>query len=286
MRRWFPIAASVLAIAAFLAREPITAQQTGEQCGAVTIRCPLVDSNGVGPGCPTPTDGGRFQRNRVNPVDGVVRNHNGVDYPAATGTPVRAAADGVVEISRENSTDGRLGQHMIIRHQDGSATMYAHLSNRAIAAGQPVTAGETIIGLAGSTGQSTGPHLHLEYAPSGAVYANPNRIDPHACIGRNVSGSITIRDNGNIADDAFQVSVDGREVGRTQIGQPNSIAVNNLLPGQHRLTITVLIAPDNQGTYEVSLSNGWTFVGGGTARSAFPPQGASDSYDFIVPAAP
>lgn len=84
--------------------------------------------------------------------------HGGVDIPANYGTPIKAAKSGVVIISTYGSS---YGNYIVIAHSDGSRTMYAHQSSRAVSAGQTVSQGQTI-GYVGSTGSSTGNHLHFE----------------------------------------------------------------------------------------------------------------------------
>jgi murein DD-endopeptidase MepM/ murein hydrolase activator NlpD len=90
--------------------------------------------------------------------------HTGVDIGVATGTPVGAAAGGVVVLAGTNVVDGRLvgyGTYVVIAHGGGLYTLYAHLSQLSVVAGERVRAGQAI-GLSGSTGNSTGPHLHFE----------------------------------------------------------------------------------------------------------------------------
>ena len=86
------------------------------------------------------------------------RRHMGVDLPLKTGTPVVAAFSGKVRMSKYYKGFGNL---VIIRHESGLETFYAHLSKRLVTPGEWVTAGQTI-GLGGSTGRSTGAHLHFE----------------------------------------------------------------------------------------------------------------------------
>lgn len=86
------------------------------------------------------------------------RTHTGVDLPYPTGTPVYAAFDGCVRASMYYKGYGNI---VIIRHENGLETYYAHLSRRDVDAGQWVHSGD-VIGLGGSTGHSTGPHLHFE----------------------------------------------------------------------------------------------------------------------------
>src|SRR5690606_35197730 len=86
------------------------------------------------------------------------RFHAGIDLPAAPRTPVRAARDGVVVRA---GWWGTYGYAVAVDHQDGSETRYAHLSAFSVAAGETVRQGD-VIGAVGSTGASTGPHLHFE----------------------------------------------------------------------------------------------------------------------------
>jgi len=86
------------------------------------------------------------------------RRHQGVDLPLAKGTPVYAAFSGKVRMSKYYAAYGNL---IIIRHENGLETFYAHLSERQVEVGDWVEAGQQI-GLGGSTGRSTGPHLHFE----------------------------------------------------------------------------------------------------------------------------
>ena len=94
------------------------------------------------------------------------RRHQGVDLPYAKGTPVPAAFDGKVRIS---AYIGGYGNLVVIRHANGLETFYGHLSERKVSSGDWVSAGD-IIGLGGSTGRSTGPHLHFETRYKGAAF--------------------------------------------------------------------------------------------------------------------
>jgi murein DD-endopeptidase MepM/ murein hydrolase activator NlpD len=102
---------------------------------------------------------------RFHPVLKIYRRHEGIDYAAATGTPVRAAANGtIVRAGRA----GGYGNLVEIRHRNGITTRYAHLSwiNPAYRPGRSVIQGE-LIGKVGSTGTATGPHLHYEFRVNG-----------------------------------------------------------------------------------------------------------------------
>ncbi len=85
-------------------------------------------------------------------------HHTGLDFVVKTGTDVHAAASGVVV---KAGNEGAYGNAVTIKHADGMKTMYAHLNKIKVKVGQEVTVGQTI-GKSGSTGNSTGPHLHFE----------------------------------------------------------------------------------------------------------------------------
>lgn len=94
--------------------------------------------------------------------------HTGQDFAAPTGTPVRAVGAGVIVSA---GYDGAYGRRIVIRHNDGTETWYCHMSSFVRTSGT-VSAG-TVIGRVGSTGNVTGPHLHLEVRPGGGDPVNP-----------------------------------------------------------------------------------------------------------------
>ena len=109
--------------------------------------------------------------NRVNPVTGKPDFHTGTDIAMPEGTPILAAADGTVEIA--NGTDSwgdSYGYYVKLDHGSGFETLYAHCSSICVTAGQEVSQGE-VIGYVGTTGNSTGNHLHFE------VRKNGQRVD-------------------------------------------------------------------------------------------------------------
>ncbi|WBB58962.1 transglycosylase family protein [Streptomyces sp. WMMC500] len=91
--------------------------------------------------------------------------HTGVDFSAGTGTPVKAVSSGTVVKAGNGADGGAYGIAVVIQHDDGHYSQYAHLSSASVSVGQTVGAGEQI-GLVGSTGNSTGPHLHFEVRTS------------------------------------------------------------------------------------------------------------------------
>jgi murein DD-endopeptidase MepM/ murein hydrolase activator NlpD len=90
-----------------------------------------------------------------------IHGYNAVDLAGSPGSPIRAAAAGEVIVSKSGGWNGGYGNYIVIRHADGTQTLYAHLSANYVGVGGYVSAGETIGGM-GNTGRSTGPHLHFE----------------------------------------------------------------------------------------------------------------------------
>ena len=111
--------------------------------------------------------------NRVDPITGKHKGHGGMDLAVPTGTPIRAALGGTVTVSKYNT--GGYGYYVMIDHGNGLATLYGHCSKLLAKVGQTVEAGD-IIALSGSTGRSTGPHLHFE------ARVNGERTNPRAYL--------------------------------------------------------------------------------------------------------
>ena len=111
--------------------------------------------------------------NRSDPITGKRKGHTGMDLAVPTGPPIRAALPGTVTVSKYNA--GGYGYYVIIDHGNGLTTLYGHCSKLLAKVGQTVEAGD-IIALSGSTGRSTGPHLHFE------VRINGERTNPRAYL--------------------------------------------------------------------------------------------------------
>ena len=100
---------------------------------------------------------------RVHPIFGTTKYHAGVDIAANSGATIGAAQSGTVGIAEYSSS---YGYYVVVYHADGNSTLYAHMSSMAVSVGQSVSRGETL-GYVGSTGWSTGPHLHFEVRVGG-----------------------------------------------------------------------------------------------------------------------
>ena len=136
-----------------IASEPITVP-----IHATSMRWPVV---------PTARISSRFG-DRTHPITGVKQHHNGVDIAVPRGTAVAAAGKGEVVATGE---DGVAGRYVIINHGEDVITSYSHGEKILVQAGDKVEAGETIM-LSGSSGRSTGPHLHF------SLRLNGNSVDP------------------------------------------------------------------------------------------------------------
>ncbi len=109
----------------------------------------------------------------TDPINGSHRLHEGIDLPAKTGTPVLSLRPGKVA---QVSSGGGYGLQVVVEHPGGWSTRYAHLSRTAVVEGQAIGGGQAL-GAVGSTGRSTGPHLHFE------ISRNGEKVDPTTSFG-------------------------------------------------------------------------------------------------------
>ena len=114
---------------------------------------------------------------RIDPFNGNKAFHEGLDFTANSGTPIRAAADGIVSASEHTHDYGNIVK---IDHGSGLETRYAHASKLLVKVGERVVKGQSVA-LVGSTGRSTGPHLHYE------IRLNGNALDPRQYLQSNAS---------------------------------------------------------------------------------------------------
>jgi murein DD-endopeptidase MepM/ murein hydrolase activator NlpD len=128
---------------------------TSIPASAPTPAVPVAHERAAPPALPRLSSGFGY---RSDPLHGIHRMHKGIDIPGPLGAPVQASADGIV---RSAGAAGSYGNMIEIDHGGGLTTRYAHLSRLLVATGMPVERGQTIA-LIGSTGRSTGNHLHFE----------------------------------------------------------------------------------------------------------------------------
>lgn len=160
----------------------------------------------------TPINGARLSSGfgrRKHPVLGYTKMHKGVDFAAPRGTPIFAAGDGTIERMGPWSS---FGNYVRIRHNSSIKTAYAHMKSfaKGLRAGSRVKQGQ-IIGYVGTTGRSTGPHLHYEVQKNG-VQVNPNSIDLPQ--GETLKGKELARfkEQARIVDSEFKNTLNGRAV--------------------------------------------------------------------------
>lgn len=156
---------------------PLSGIATATTCQAASIGSPVPAGTAV----TSPYD-----LSRVNPLPPpTIQPHWGTDFGVNSGISITAASDGAIEqINTQVDAHGNptgYGLYLILRHRDGSATLYAHLRQTLSPVHQRVIRGDPIA-LSDNSGSSTGPHLHLEYVPNGAIVQSKGRIDPYPCI--------------------------------------------------------------------------------------------------------
>ncbi|MBZ5500364.1 MAG: M23 family metallopeptidase [Acidobacteriia bacterium] len=113
---------------------------------------------------------------RVDPLSGEIHFHSGLDISASPGIPIRATADGVVGHSGWSQNSGFV---VVLEHGCGYSTIYAHNKRNAVKVGQRIKTGD-VVGYVGSTGKSTGPHVHYE------VWKNGKNVNPQEYLGRRI----------------------------------------------------------------------------------------------------
>lgn len=254
-------------------RAKALASTSMDECKGLSLESPLEGgtvSSGFGP--------------RPAPTPGASTMHRGIDYAVPVGTDVRAAAQGIVRIKINNGGLGvGYGYYIVIEHINGGKTLYGHLQNGSatVSNGTLVQAG-TVIAKSGNTGTSSGPHLHFEYAPGGVLFQEDGRIDPTPCIGSVTNASLSISDNGNIADDAFSILLDGRPICSTAIGAANNCPIGLLRIGNYVLTLKVDVAPDDVGTYLIQSNASNMTIDGQPTASGSLPQGSQQNFNLQV----
>ena len=144
--------------------------------GGAASSAPVGDAKSVGGGFVSPVDNYRISSRfgpRKAPTAGASTYHKGIDLAAPLNTPVRAAKAGRVTVSKDQATG--YGKWIEIQHADGTKTRYGHLNSRDVQVGSQVEAGQ-VIGKMGSTGTSTGSHLHFEVLDKSGRQINPEQV--------------------------------------------------------------------------------------------------------------
>lgn len=161
---------------------------------------------------------------RVNPVTGVYKLHDGIDLAAAAGTPIHAVKAGKVLSA---GPAGGYGNYTIIQHGDGTRSGYAHQSKLNVSAGQMVSAGQ-VIGLVGTTGNSTGNHLHFQMSKPGGAWENPRDFIPG------------LRKGGFTLNDGYAMLHKNETVLTADLSEKLNAGLNNLANGDtNKYTISV-----------------------------------------------
>ena len=158
---------------------------------------------------------------RRHPILGYNRMHQGIDFGAGSGTPVFAAGDGVVQHAGRK---GGYGNQIQIKHNGQWATSYSHLRGFAVRSGQHVRQGQ-IVGYVGSTGRSTGPHLHYEILLKGA------RINP---VGAKVPQGTILGGRELAAFKAQKARIDGILLAKAEQAETTKLAQSTTMGGQLR----------------------------------------------------
>ncbi|MEU0371093.1 LysM peptidoglycan-binding domain-containing M23 family metallopeptidase [Streptomyces sp. NPDC006283] len=145
------------------------------QAEAPAKEAPAKEASAPASGFSAPVDAGVTTQYRASGAMWSSGYHTGVDFAASSGTPVKAVGAGTVVSA---GWSGAYGNEVVIQHTDGTYSQYAHLSSLGVSSGQSVSGGQQI-GLSGSTGNSSGPHLHFEIR-TGPSYGSD--IDPLAYL--------------------------------------------------------------------------------------------------------
>ena len=193
---------------------------------------------------------------RVHPVSGQYKQHDGVDIKANQGEPVLSAADGEVVKVAKSSTG--YGNHVIVEHADGTQTLYAHLYSYGVKEGDVVTQGQQI-GEVGSTGTSTGNHLHFEVRKDGVA------VDPQTVF--------DLTGEGIRADGEYTPIVSG---GGSSGGGGSTKKSSPTPSGSNRVaTVSTNRSSNSGGSYNTGNSGGAKSIQLPAVSSATPPAGRS-----------
>lgn len=170
--------------------------------------------------------------------------HNGVDISAPAGSPIKAAADGTVINADTTAHNDGYGNRVVLKHAEGKATLYAHMiAPASVKVGQAVKKGQ-VIGNVGSTGLSTGAHLHVSvidnYDKNPNIYYKGDLIDPAEIFGWGTfkpSGVVTSTAKPDSAALTYKVGDVVRFTGTTHYGSSDGTREKTCIPGKAKVTI-------------------------------------------------
>lgn len=171
----------------------------------------------------------------VDPITGAMRDHTGEDMGATMGTPIYAPVGGVVETATPNG--GAYGNQIVLNHGAGEESMYGHLSGMTVQPGDKVKKGD-LIGYVGSTGRSTGPHLHWE------TWKDGQQLDPNTLFGRGAPPQEVLQ--AAMAKFAGQQAPSGPPAS-SENNTPNELAKNDYL----NALMQAIREQESSNTYEV-----------------------------------
>lgn len=175
------------------------------------------------------------------------RDHYGTDF-SSKDEDVGSVSDGKIEtigwdlrpLEVENARTGLKvrgwGRYIVIRHADGSASLYAHLdrdSTNLLKVGQDIKAGDAI-GKSDTSGGVTGSHLHFEYSPAGNIYKKTTKVDPSMCL--SVNSTFSLDTYWHDGDGIFQVYIGGQLVGENPAGKARKFSIS-LKPGKYPIRV-------------------------------------------------
>ena len=201
----------------------------------------------------------------------VDRKHYGIDY-SSKNEEVHAVANGKIEVigwdlralkslnKRSGLSIQGWGRFVITKHEDGSASLYAHLdrdSTKTLKIGQAIRVGD-VLGKTDTTGGATGPHLHFEFTPDGKIFKKSSKVDPNLCILR--QNWLMLESYSLNADGIGQVYIDDQLIGENVLHQKTKFWVR-LKPGKYSIRIFAKqIASSSPAYFSIEMGEALTIL--------------------------
>jgi len=205
-----------------------------------TLRGTMQDLEASGGSLPSSKLGSKYGM-RFHPIYKVNRMHNGNDYPMPEGTAISVIQPG--KVANAGFVNNGYGNQVKVDHPGGVSSFYAHLNSVNVSAGQDITPG-TVIGKVGSTGASTGPHLHFEVDVNGKTTDPTPYQDRIFRFGGNVKVKPSIKPQQNLAGQDVQSQQQNQQQNKSQISQQElSKMPTDQLKGMFDSTVTGLTTP-------------------------------------------